>query len=472
MTQNLIFPSDFTFGAATAAFQIEGATAEDGRGPSIWDTLCQRPQHILDGSDGSVACDHYHRMEEDVEMMRSLNLETYRFSISWSRIFPDGKTFNPAGADFYSRLVDRLLEAGIDPWVTLYHWDLPQALEDLGGWANRDTAYRFSEYARAMHDRLGSRVSTWTTLNEPWCSAFLGYASGEHAPGRQDPHAAVTAVHHLLLAHGLALRTLRDADGDAILGITLNPTVAHPANPNRPQDVEAARRVDGATSRIFLDPIFKGHYPEDVLEDMSEAGLGKAVRDGDMELISAPIDVLGVNFYHGGAHTLADCAATHIKLPNGDEALNPLVGSENVVPVDRGLPHTGMGWEVKADDLRILLLRLHQDYTGPAEVPMVVTENGAAYEDNPDEFGFVDDSAGRQAYIRDHLIAIHQAIAEGVRMKGYLVWSLLDNFEWAWGYTQRFGIVRVDYETLRRIPKASARWYSQVAQTHQIELAN
>lgn len=468
----LHFPTDFTFGAATAAFQIEGATTEDGRGPSIWDEMCTKAGTILDGSDGSVACDHYHRMESDVELMRSLNLQTYRFSTSWARVCPDGVKLNRQGADFYARLVDRLLEAGIHPWLTLYHWDLPQALEEKGGWANRDTAYRFADYAHVLAEIIGERVPTWTTLNEPWCSAFLGYAAGEHAPGRQNPRVAVDAAHHLLLAHGLGVQALRAAASNIKVGITTNHTVAHPANPESADDQEAARRINGAFNRIFLDPLFKGHYPADVLEDMREAGLGRACQDKDMEIISTPIDVLGVNFYNGSAHSLAKPG---VKLgrptnPAGMPLSTPFVGSENVTWVDRHLPRTHMGWEVNADDLQLLLLRLHHDYTGPAGIPLVITENGAAYQDVPNEDGFVDDSTTRLAYLRDHLAAVHAAREAGADVRGYLAWSLLDNFEWAWGYTRRFGIVRVDYDTQRRTPKASAHWFAQVARDHCVEV--
>lgn len=470
MTTPLTFPSDFAFGAATAAFQIEGAAGEDGRRPSIWDHMCTEPGRILDGSDGSVACDHYHRMPRDVELMASLNVGTYRFSTSWARVCPDGGPLNPAGADFYSRLVDELLEKNIRPWLTLYHWDLPQALGEKGGWTNRDTALRFADYAIALAEVLGDRVPIWTTLNEPWCSSFLSYAAGEHAPGLQDPRAAVDAVHHLLLAHGLGIRTLREFGSDLTLGITTNHTVAHPADPDNPGDVDAARRIDGAFNRIFLDPIFKGEYPADVVKDMESAGLGDVCREGDLDIISSPIDVLGINFYNGGAFTtLAEGEpAPQAKNPSGLPLSTPFVGSERVVGVDRQLPHTHMGWEVDAEDLRILLNRIQRDYTGPAGIPMVITENGAAYDDQPDDNGFVDDTLTRATYIRDHLAAVHAALEDGVDIRGYLVWSLLDNFEWAWGYTRRFGIVRVDYETLERIPKASALWYAKVAQTHEL----
>ncbi|MDO4260141.1 MAG: GH1 family beta-glucosidase [Actinomycetaceae bacterium] len=468
----LTFPDSFLFGAATAAFQIEGGAPDDGRGRSIWDEFCDQPGRILDASNGQVACDHYNRMPEDVALMKRLNLNAYRFSTSWARVCPDGKAVNQKGVDFYSRLVDELLQAEITPWLTLYHWDLPQALQDQGGWVNRDTSYRFADYTQVLLDALGDRVDIWTTLNEAWCSSFLGYASGVHAPGHVSPSEAVDAVHHLLLAHGLGIQTLRGAPRDLTVGITVNTTHVHPADPNNPADVAAAHKFDGGFIRVFLDPIFKGEYPADVLDFMSEAGLGKVAREGDMELISAPIDVLGINFYNGGVQ--AAPVSDEIPEPRKDEHgylhASPMVGNENNNGVARDLPVTSMGWEVNAEDLRLMLERIHRDYTGEAGVPIVITENGAAYRDQPDENGFVDDTNDRLAYIRDHVEAVHKAMDNGVDIRGYLVWSFLDNFEWSFGYTERFGIVRVDYDTQQRIPKASALWYSDLARTHQLEL--
>ncbi|MCI1787797.1 MAG: GH1 family beta-glucosidase [Actinomyces sp.] len=479
MSHRLDFPRGFRWGAATAAAQIEGAGREDGKGDSIWDALCRRPGAIADGSDIEVACDHYHRMPEDVALMRELGIGTYRFSVSWARVMPDGRTVNPAGLDFYSRLIDRLSEAGIRPWLTLYHWDLPERLQQAGGWVNRDTASLFADYAGAVYDRLGGRVPTWTTLNEPWCSSMLSYAAGEHAPGHADPVEAVAAVHHLLLAHGQAVEVLREraarAGESPEIGLTLNFTVAHPADPSSEADRDAARRIDGLRNRLFTDPVFRGEYPEDVLQDMRSgagADLARFVRPGDLELIGAPIDVLGVNFYNGemvagaaeaSSSPAPDPLVRHDRFGFPHRSAN--IGSEWVRSVPRGLPRTDMGWEVEPDDLRRLLVRLHRDYTGPAGIPLVVTENGAAYADRPDAAGFVDDAApddSRTAYIRDHLAAVHRAIQEGADVDGYLVWSLLDNFEWALGYTKRFGIVHVDYETQERTPKASALWYRDV----------
>ncbi|MDO2935265.1 family 1 glycosylhydrolase [Paeniglutamicibacter sulfureus] len=473
-TRTLEFPPGFRFGSATAAFQIEGAAHEEGREDSIWDAFCRVPGAVFEGHDGSVAADHYHRMPQDVALMAELGLDTYRFSTSWARIKPGDRTLNPKGLDFYSRLVDELLGRGIAPWLTLYHWDLPQALQERGGWANRDTAYRFADYALEVFEHLKDRVTDWTTLNEPWCSSFLSYAGGEHAPGHTNPEEAVAAAHHLLLGHGLATGAMREvADKDHRLGITLNFTVADPANPANAVDVDAARRIDGAFNRIFLDPIFRGQYPTDVLEDMAEAGLERHIRGNDLEVIAAPIDVLGVNYYNG------ELVAGPTTPPAPDESLvfasdrglprrSPIVGSEQVGRAWRDLPRTAMGWEVQPEGLERLLLRLEEHYTGPAGIPMVITENGAAYDDVADESGFVDDSGDRLSFIDAHLRATHRAMEQGADVRGYLVWSLMDNFEWSFGYDKRFGIVRVDYDTQARIPKASAKWYAQVAASHRL----
>lgn len=459
------FPSTFRFGAATAAAQIEGAGHEEGKTDSIWDAYCRSEGTIIDGSNIDVACDHYHRMEQDVALIKSLNLDMYRFSMSWARVRPDDRDFNPQGIDFYSRLVDELLANGITPWITLYHWDLPQTLQNSGGWANRETAYRFAEYAERMYQELGDRVRYWTTLNEPWCSSFLSYAAGVHAPGHTNAHEAVAAAHHLLLAHGLAverIRALAPKGRPLSVGITLNLTRVHPHDPTNTADIDAARQIDGAHNRIFLDPLFRGTYPADVLADMKEAELETCIRNGDLETISQPLDVLGVNFYNGVAVGGAV-----------DDAVNertPYVGAERIRHLSRGLPVTDMGWEVNADDLRDLLVRVEREYTGPAEIPIYITENGAAYPDRVDRDGFVDDTDTRWVYLRDHLIAVHQAIASGVRVEGYFAWSLMDNFEWTFGYTKRFGIVRVDYESGRRIPKASAHHFAQTARDKAIEV--
>ena len=465
-TGELRFPDEFVWGAATAAYQVEGAAAEDGRTPSIWDTFSRVPGAVVDGDTGDVACDHYHRMPEDVALMKELHLGAYRFSVAWPRVRPDGGPVNQAGLDFYKRLVDELLAADIRPWLTLYHWDLPQALEDAGGWTNRDTAHRFVDFALTVHEAVGDRVPTITTLNEPWCSAFLGHTGGQHAPGRREGAAGLVAAHHLLLGHGLALQAMREQGATADLGITLNFTVADPYDPDDEADRDAARRVDGLFNRLFLDAVLRGRYPDDVLDDtraLEHDGRPwlDAVRDGDLDLIGAPIDALGVNYYHGDAvsgrphpHPVDD--VRHPGRPVG----SPYPGDTVIEFPRRGLPLTGLGWEVQPEGLTRLLLRISQEYDAP---PMYVTENGAAYDDTVVD-GQVDDPE-RRAYIEAHLRAVHAAIEAGADVRGFFQWSLLDNFEWAYGYSQRFGIVYVDYDTQARIPKTSARYYAAVAST-------
>lgn len=427
-------PGDFFWGVATSAYQIEGAFDEDGRTPSIWDTFSRRPGAVANGENGDVACDHYHRMPSDVAMIARLGVDKYRFSVSWPRVQPGGRgAVNAKGIDFYSRLVDELLEKGVDPWLTLYHWDLPQELEDTGGWPHRDTAYRFAEYAGLVHDALGDRVPTWTTLNEPWCSAMLGYFTGRHAPGRKSFGEAMRAVHHLLLGHGLAAHELRSR-GVASLGITLNMGVHTPASDD-PRDVDAARRADGLGTRIYLDPLVHGRYPEDVLVDIAGLGAEIPVRSGDLEIISTPIDVLGVNYY-----------TSHVLKAAEDPA------APEIVP--QGHPVTAMGWEIVPEGFTQLLVRLQQDYG----VPMVITENGAAFDDLDVEDGYVADG-DRVGYLLSHISAVAAAVRGGADVRGYLAWSLMDNFEWGYGYAKRFGIVRVDYETQVRTLKQSAQWY-------------
>jgi beta-glucosidase len=456
------FPTDFRFGAATAAYQIEGAAHEDGRTDSIWDVFCRVPGAVVRGDNGEVACDHYHRSADDVALMADLGLQTYRFSTSWSRVRPDGGQVNKQGLAFYSKLVDQLLEKNIKPWLTLYHWDLPQALEEKGGWANRDTAYRFAEYSATVHDVLGDRIDSWTTLNEPWCASFLSYIGGEHAPGRQDVGAGLAAAHHLLLGHGLVVNELRSRDASLQLGITLNLTVADPVDATDAGDLDAARRIDGQFNRFFLDPIFRGEYPEDVLRDVAGNGFESVVRPGDLEIISAPLDVLGVNYYHGDlVSARASSAETMTAAPSERPKRSPFPAADGVHWRSRGLPLTAMGWEVQPEGLTRLLHRVRDDYSGPAGVDLYVTENGAAYTDVVEPDGSVHD-AGRRDFLEAHLGAILDAIDDGVEVKGYFYWSLMDNFEWAWGYDKRFGIVRVDYETQERTLKESAIGYREI----------
>jgi beta-glucosidase len=449
----LRFPANFLWGAATAAYQVEGAAAEDGRTPSIWDTFARTPGKVRNGDNGDVATDHYHRYRDDVALMADLGLTAYRFSTSWPRVQPHGSgPANPQGLAFYDRLVDELLAHHITPLVTLYHWDLPQELEDAGGWTNRDTAARFADYTELVAARVGDRVGVWTTLNEPWCSAFLGYAAGEHAPGRTEPVSALRVVHHLLLGHGLAADVVRGTVGAAAqLSITLNLAAVTAAGDSE-ADRDAARRVDGLANRIFLDPLLRGRYPSDVIADTSGICDWGFVQDGDLATITDSVDILGVNYYFPTLVAARAAGAPPLPTPN------PWPACERVAFPEPTGQRTATGWPVDADGLRALLLRVHRDYPG---TPMVITENGIACDDYVDPAGAVHDPV-RVAYLRDHLLAAHQALSAGVDLRGYLQWSLLDNFEWAHGFSKRFGMVYVDYPTRRRIPKDSAAWYRDV----------
>lgn len=458
--QNFVWPNNFLWGSATAAAQIEGAAHSDGKEDSIWDAFARVPGAIAGGDHLETAVDHYHRYAEDVSLMQKIGLDSYRFSTSWARVVPGGRTVNHKGLDFYSRLVDELLGAGILPWLTLYHWDLPQALEERGGWANRDTAYKFVEYAEAVYEKLGDRVSHWTTFNEPLCSSLIGYAAGEHAPGRQEPRAALAAVHHQHLAHGMAASRLRSL-GAQELGITLNLTNAVPNDPTDPVDLEAARRIDALWNRMYLDPILLGSYPQDLLKDVKDYGLDELILEGDLELINQPIDFLGVNHYHDdnvSGHELTKEEPEAV-VPTESPKSSPFVGSEYVTFPSRNLPRTAMGWEVNPAGLRTLLNRLKSDY--PNLPALYITENGAAYEDSVESDGSVADTE-RTDYIMSHIAEVAAAVGDGVDIRGYFVWSLLDNFEWAWGYEKRFGIVRVDYETQERTIKNSGLAYANL----------
>lgn len=474
--RSVTFPDGFLWGAATAAYQVEGAAHEDGRRDSIWDTFSRVPGAVLDAHNGDVACDQYHRYADDAKLMADLGIQTYRFSTSWARVRPDGVSgpegVNAQGLDYYSRLVDSLLDNNILPWLTLYHWDLPQALEDQGGWANRDVVDLFVEYAMTVHDALGDRVRVWTTLNEPWCSSFLSYTAGVHAPGRTSPADGLAAAHHLLLAHGKTIQELRSAAPDAELGITLNFTVPDPVDPSNPDDVDAARRIDAQFNRVFADPIFRGEYPADLLEDLAAVGLregfDKVVHDGDLEIISTPIDALGVNYYHGEANSKTPPPDSLVgDAPVERETRSPYPAADGVYVHPRGLPVTDQDWEIQPEGLTRLLRRLHTEYTGPAGVKLYITENGCAFDDVADDNDFVDDQ-NRLNFYDLHLRAVHEAIESGVPVHGYFAWSLLDNYEWAWGYHKRFGIVRVNYETLERTVKASGEWYRTVATTNTV----
>ena len=459
------FPSGFLWGTATASYQIEGAVSEDGRTPSIWDTFSHTPGTIVDGTTGDVATDHYHRWREDVEIMAALGLGAYRFSLSWSRILPaPGGAVNQAGLDFYSRLVDALLDHGIRPFATLYHWDLPQYLQDAGGWLDRDTTSRFAEYAGVVAEALGDRVATFTTFNEPWCSAFLGHASGVHAPGHRNPAEAYAVAHHLLLAHGLAVPVLRAAAPGAAVSITINPANVRAAS-DSDADRDAARHVDGIANRIFLDPLLRGSYPADVQQDLRHVTDFAFLRDGDLATIAAPIDILGVNYYSPAlvaAATPELVAAVpdgFVNDPQSAGSPSPWPGTDLAFAMPQEGPYTAMGWRIEPGSFTELLLRLHRDYPG---TPMMITENGAAF-DEPDEGGTEIDDADRIAYLTGHIGAVHEAITAGVDLRGYFAWSLVDNFEWALGNSKRFGIVHVDYATQERTPKRSAAFYRDVA---------
>jgi beta-glucosidase len=441
------FPDGFAWGVATASYQNEGAVDEDGRSPSIWDTFTHTPGNIADASTGDIACDHYHRYQEDVGLMADLGVGYYRFSLAWPRLQPDGRgALNPAGVDFYERLVESLLERGIEPWVTLYHWDLPQVLEDAGGWPARDTAHRFADYAVAVYERLHDRVRYWTTLNEPWVSAFAGYGTGLHAPGIRDPKAAARSAHHLLLGHGLALRGLRDqADARSEFGITL---ILQPvlAASEAAEDIAAAQRLDLMTNRIFLDPLLRGRYPDDYNDAVGDLS---HIQPGDDELIGAPLDFLGVNYYF--RHQVRQARTPQ-------EHAFPFVACEDVELLSRGLPTTGVGWEIDADGLHDILTRVQRDYP---RLPIYITENGAAMNDGPVVDATLPDTA-RIEYLDAHFRAAHRAIADGVDLRGFFVWTLMDNFEWAEGYRATFGLYHVDFETQARTPKQSAVWFGGV----------
>ncbi|MEU3862271.1 GH1 family beta-glucosidase [Streptomyces sp. NPDC028722] len=436
-------PHDFLWGTATAAYQIEGAVAEDGRSPSIWDTFSHTPGKTAGGDHGDIACDHYHRWREDIGLMGRLGVNAYRMSVAWPRVIPGGTgEVNAKGLAFYDRLVDALLEAGITPSVTLYHWDLPQALQDRGGWPRRDTALAFAEYASAVAARLGDRVTLWATLNEPSCSAWIGHLEGAMAPGWTDLTAAVRASCHLLLGHGLATQAIRAAAPGAQVGIVNNLSTVHPAT-GRPEDREAARRHDGHVNRWWLDPVHGRGFPADMVETY---GVELPLRQGDLETIAAPLDWLGLNYYFP-AYVADD--------PDG-----PAPHARSVRRPD--VPRTGMDWEIDASGIETLLLRLTEEY-GARRI--YVTENGSAYPDVVRPDGTVDD-VERQEYLERHLAACASAARKGAPLAGYFAWSLLDNFEWAYGYAKRFGLVHVDYRTQVRTIKGSGHRYADIVRVH------
>ncbi|GGM00940.1 GH1 family beta-glucosidase [Nakamurella endophytica] len=461
------FPDGFTWGSATASYQIEGAVHEGGRGPSIWDTYSHTPGRTLNGDTGDVADDHYHRWAEDIEHISRLGLRAYRFSIAWPRVQPGGSgDWNLEGLAFYTTLVDALLAEGVRPVATLYHWDLPQELEDAGGWTNRNTAYHFADYARRMAEAFGDRIWMWTTLNEPWCSAYLGYGSGVHAPGITDPEAALKAVHHLNLAHGLAARTIRDVVGAGTqVSVTLNLHVTRPDDPDSAADRAAVAKIDNLGNEAFLGPMLDGAYPPELLEQTSSITDWSFVQDGDLEIIRQPLTVLGVNYYSSSRVRHYDGSGERQQADgHGNSEASPWVGADDVEFLPQPGPHTAMGWNIDPEAFTELLTTVSARYP---RLPLMVTENGAAFDDTVSPDGRIHDEE-RVDYLYRHLDAVGAAIEAGADVRGYFVWSLLDNFEWGYGYDRRFGIIRVDYETLERTWKDSAYWYRELVRTSQL----
>jgi beta-glucosidase len=454
MTQFLNFPQDFTWGTATAAYQIEGAVGEDGRSNSIWDVFSHTPGKVENGDTGDIACDHYHRWQEDIKLMKDLGYRAYRFSLAWPRILPDGRgKVNQTGLDFYNRLVDGLLAADIQPLATLYHWDLPAILPD--GWVNRATVDAFTEYTDVVTRALGDRVKCWNTINEPWCASILSYKIGKHAPGLQDAAQALIAAHHLLLAHGAAVPIVHANSQGSRVGITLNQGPFYPATRSR-QDLDAARHEDGQLIRWFIDPLYGRHYPADMVQDYVKSGALASIepdfiQPDDMETIAVSTDFLSLNYY---TRTIVDTSASGENIKHEGKVTHPTD------------THTAIGWEIYPYGLYETLCRIYFTYK-PTEI--IITENGASYADGPDSSGRVRDTK-RIEYFRQHIAAVWRAIESGVPVTGYYAWSLLDNFEWSLGYSQRFGLVYVDYETQQRYPKDSAYWFSGVAKQNGLSL--
>ncbi|MGN8647498.1 GH1 family beta-glucosidase [Gracilibacillus sp. HCP3S3_G5_1] len=433
------FPKDMQWGTATASYQIEGAASEGGRGVSIWDTFSKTPGNVVNGDNGDVACDSYHRYEEDVELMKDLGIDVYRFSVAWPRIFPNGTgEVNQEGLDYYHRLVDKLLENGIEPMCTLYHWDLPQALQDKGGWGNRETIHAFVDYAELMFKEFSGKIKKWLTLNEPWCISFLSNYIGVHAPGNRDLQLATQISHHLLVAHGKSVQKFRELGVDGEIGFAPNTTWLEPYS-NRQEDIDACNREIGWYIEWFMDPVFKGSYPSFMIDWFKKKGVELEIEDGDMETINQPVDFLGINYYTG-----------HIARYKENEGLL------DWEMVEMNYDRTDIGWPIFPEGFYQVLMRIKNSY---GDIPIYITENGSCYNDEP-ENGSVKD-AGRINYLEQHLTALSRAIASGVNIKGYITWSLMDNFEWAEGYTMRFGIVHVNYRTLERTKKDSFYWYKQ-----------
>jgi len=442
------FKENFIFGAATASYQIEGAAAEDGRSPSTWDVFCKTPGKVYGGHNGDIACDHYHRYKEDVELMAGIGINAYRFSISWSRIFPEKDKYNPKGMEFYKKLINELNEKGIKPVVTLYHWDLPVWAYEMGGWLNRDSVKWFKEYALKVFEELNDSVKLWITHNEPLCSSFFSYYEGFHAPGHKNLREALIAAHHILLSHGAAVEEFRKFNfKDSKIGITLNLTPSYPASSSK-EDVEAASRSDGYSIRWFLDPVFRASYPEDMKEVYKEfIGCFDFVKDGDLQKISINNDFLGVNYYSRDLIEFSQDSELKFKKTHGI------------------FKRTEMDWEIVPESLYDIIIRLRKEYT---RIPIYITENGAAFNDRVSKDGKVNDNK-RIDYLRKHLKKVVELNSKGADIRGYFLWSLMDNFEWANGYSKRFGVVFVDYETQERILKDSAIWYKDLIKKRIIE---
>jgi beta-glucosidase len=433
------FPKGMKWGTATASYQIEGATTEDGRGLSIWDTFSKTPGKVLNGDNGDVACDSYHRYEEDVQLMKELGIDVYRFSVAWPRIFPNGTgEVNQAGLDYYHRLVDELIENGIEPMCTLYHWDLPQALQDKGGWNNRETIDAFVKYSEVMFKEFSGKIKYWITLNEPWCISFLSNYIGVHAPGNKDLQLATQISHHLLVAHGETVKKFRELGVDGEIGFAPNTTWLQPYS-NKQEDIDACRREIAWFIEWFMDPVFKGEYPAFMVEWFENKGVTLDIQDGDLAIINQPVDFLGINYYTGNVARYKE---------NGG-----LLDSEFI---EMGYERTDIGWPIFPEGFYNVLTHITDRY---GSVPIYITENGSCYNDEPVE-GRVKDE-GRIEYLKQHLTALSRAIESGVNVKGYLTWSLMDNFEWAEGYSKRFGIVHVNYRTLERTKKDSYYWFKQ-----------
>ena len=457
MTQ--YFPDDFLWGTATASYQIEGASNVDGRGVSIWDTFSKTPGKVVNGDTGDVACDHYNRFEEDIAIMKDLGVKAYRFSIAWPRLFPAGDDVREErGFAFYNRLIDALIAAGIEPMVTLYHWDLPQTLEDNGGWANRSIVDAFTIYAKACAEAFGDRVSNWITLNEPWCVSWLGYSNGVHAPGKKDFSLAIAAAHHTALAHAAASRAIKSVRPKAQVGITLNMTNNNIENQNDPEVLAFAQLSDENLNRWWIDAFLTGHYPQNLLNTYGDLQKG-VIRDGDSELLKVQTDFLGINYYADGFVR----SARPSDKPYIEGGFMPFPQRvDTSAPADLANSLTAMGWVVTPHGLGNLVTRVHK--TWPQIPYLMITENGSSYEDVVLNGEIHDEK--RTDYLNRHLESLQKAVAAGVPVKGYFAWSLLDNFEWAEGYAKRFGIVHVDYQTLKRTPKSSAKRYKEIVSTN------